>query len=117
MTDKIIALTTCGSASDGEKLGRQLVERRLAACVNVLTGVRSVYRWKGAIEADDEVLLVIKTNQRSLDELRDTIKEIHAYDNPEFLVFSVDKGLREYLMWIDENVGPEAEESDSAAGS
>lgn len=103
MTDKKIALTTCGSAA-AERLARALVERRLAACVNIVAGVRSIYRWKGAVEADDERLLVIKTTAGALPALEAAIAELHPYDLPEFVVLGIESGSAAYLGWIAESV-------------
>jgi len=100
-----VVLTTAGSEEQAEALASALVERRLAACVNVVRGVRSVYRWEGKIARDDETLLVIKTTEANLERLRSAIRELHSYDLPEFLVLAVDQGDREYLDWISASVG------------
>lgn len=99
MTDQRIALNTCGSAAEAEKVASALVERNLAACVNVLPGVRSFYRWQGKIEDDPEHLLVIKTSEEKLAALEAAITELHSYDCPELVVLPVAGGSKAYLDW------------------
>jgi len=82
-----------------EAFARDLVERRLAACVN-LVAARSVYRWEGAVQADDEALLVVKTDAARLDALRSRVAEAHPYDVPEFVVLAPDSVEPRYLAWL-----------------
>lgn len=100
MTDKIVVLSTCASAEEAARVARALVEKRLAACVNVLSGVRSVYRWKEAIEDEEEVLLVIKTSRALLDELKGEIERLHSYEVPEVIALAVVDGSERYLAWM-----------------
>lgn len=100
MTDKIVVLSTCASAEEAQRLARALVEKRLAACVNVLPGVRSVYRWQDAIEDQEELLLVIKTNRTLLEELRDEIERLHSYEVPEVIALPIVDGSERYLAWM-----------------
>ena len=86
-------------------MARTLVERRLAACVNILGGVRSIYRWQEAVESADEILLLIKTQQRQIERVRTLIHELHSYDVPEFVVLKVDSGSEAYLAWLAACVG------------
>ncbi len=86
----------------GEELASKLVESRLAACVNVVNGVRSVYWWKGRVERDEEDLLVVKTVESKVEELIRYVKEVHPYEVPEVIAVPVEKGLREYLAWVEE---------------
>jgi periplasmic divalent cation tolerance protein len=97
-------LTTCAKASDAEKLGRALLERRLAACVSIVPGVRSLYHWQGRIEDDAELLLLIKTTAEAVEALKATLAEIHPYDVPEMVVLTIDDGSESYLAWLDANV-------------
>lgn len=99
-----LALTTVGSLEDARKMARTLVERRLAACVNVIPNLTSIYRWQGAVEEADEVLLLIKTAENQLSALEAAIRELHFYDVPEFLVLSVESGSRLYLAWLLDSV-------------
>lgn len=101
MTDKIVVLSTCGSAEEGERLARRLVEERLAACVNVISGARSFYRWKGAIESADEFLLVIKTSRDLFERLRAVLEAAHSYELPEVLALPVVAGSPAYLNWLE----------------
>lgn len=85
-------------------MAQELVSRRLAACVNVVPGVRSFYWWDGSVQDDDELLLVIKTRVELLPQLESAIKELHSYEVPEFIVLPIDGGSSAYLAWIDANV-------------
>lgn len=99
-----IALTTVGSLQDGQKMARTLVERRLAACVNVIPNLTSIYRWRDGIEQAEEILLLIKTTEDQLAALEAAIRELHSYEVPEFLVLSVESGSRSYLAWLLDSV-------------
>jgi periplasmic divalent cation tolerance protein len=100
MTDKIVVLNTCASTEEAQRVARALVEKRLAACVNVLPGIRSVYRWKDAIEEEEEVLLVIKTSRALLPELMEEIERLHSYEVPEVIALQVTDGSERYLAWM-----------------
>jgi len=100
MTDKIVVLSTCASAEEAQGIARALVEKRLAACVNVIPGIRSVYRWKDAIEDEEEVLLFIKTSRALLEELREEIERLHSYELPEIIALTVVDGSERYLAWM-----------------
>lgn len=106
MTDKIAVLVTCGSAPEARRIARALVERRLAACVNILRApVESVYRWKGKVESAREVLLVIKTTRKRFAALEAEVRRLHSYDVPEIIAVPVVRGSRKYLAWVSESVG------------
>jgi periplasmic divalent cation tolerance protein len=96
----VVVLTTFPVDRDVEQFAKTLVEERLAACVNVLPPMRSIYAWKGAIERADERQLLIKTNIDRVRDLETRIKALHPYDVPEFLVISVLDGNRDYLSWV-----------------
>ena len=83
MTDKILVLTTAGSRDEARKIGRALVERLLAACVNIVPQVGSIYRWEGEVEEAEEWLLIVKTTRAAFERVRDAINELHSYDVPE----------------------------------
>lgn len=101
-----IVLSTVSSLDEGRKLAHHLIERRLAACVNLIPNLTSIYRWQGAIEESSETLLLIKTTQGRLAALESAILELHSYDVPEFLVLSVESGSQPYLAWLLASVQP-----------
>lgn len=105
MTDKLIILTTAGSEAEAQKIANQLVERRLAACVNIIPRIHSVYRWQRKVDAAEEFLLLIKTTKSRTAEVQAVIRELHSYDLPEFVVISIEDGSAEYLEWIEKSVG------------
>ena len=98
--DAAVVLTTASSGEQAETLARALVDRRLAACVSVVPGVRSFYRWKGEVHADDEHLLVIKAAASAFEALRTAIRELHPYDTPEIVLLRIDAGDPDYLAWL-----------------
>lgn len=100
MTDKRIALTTAGSEEEARKIARALVERKLAACVNIVPQIASIYRWQGKIEEAPEYLLLIKASAEKFADVRDAIRELHSYDLPECIAINVEDGSAEYLQWI-----------------
>jgi len=105
MTDKKLVLTTASSSDEARKIARALVELRLAACVNILPQIESVYRWKGKVEEAQEWLLIIKTTAAGFERVRDVIRELHSYQLPECVCVSIEDGGPEYLEWIGESVG------------
>src|ERR1051326_5113712 len=103
MTDARIVLTTAGSEEEARKIAHTLVERRLAACVNIVPQIESVYRWQGKVESATEWLLVIKTQAGSFGRVRDAVKELHSYELPECVMLEITEGSDEYLDWIAKN--------------
>lgn len=101
MTDKIVVLSTCDSPEQASALARQLIESRLAACVNIVPGVRSIYRWKGEIEDATEWQLVIKSRRDLFEKLRETLAAMHSYEVPEVIAFPIVDGSPGYLDWLD----------------
>ena len=97
-------LVTAPDAAEAERIGRTVVEERLAACANVVPGVASIYRWRGAMERADEVLVVLKTTEAGFDALRRRVVELHPYDVPEVLSLPVDAGHPPYLDWVEAEV-------------
>ncbi len=104
MTDKIVVICTCPTQDEAESLARALVEDRVAACVNVVAGLRSFYRWQGATESSSEWLLLIKTTREKFPALRSAIERRHSYKVPEVLALPVVDGAANYLNWIDESL-------------
>jgi periplasmic divalent cation tolerance protein len=100
-----VLLTTAGSTEEGATIARALVERRLAACVNIIDPVRSIYRWEGTVHDDREILLVIKTTAAAFPDLERVVRELHSYDCPELLQLPVSGGEARYLAWLDGQIG------------
>jgi periplasmic divalent cation tolerance protein len=100
MADFQIVLSTCGDRETAERIAHRLVELRLAACVNILPGVQSVYRWQGAVESAAEVLMLIKTKVPLIQQLQSTIASLHSYEVPEFLVLPISGGSDAYMAWL-----------------
>jgi periplasmic divalent cation tolerance protein len=107
MTDKIVVLSTCGTAEEAERIARRLVEKRLAACVNVLADARSIYRWRGTIEDATETVLIIKSRRDLFDALRAELETVHSYEVPEVVALSIVEGSAGYLNWMENVLGPE----------
>ena len=107
MTDKIVVLTTCETPEEADRIASALVESRLAACVNVVPGVRSVYRWKGAVERAQEVLLLVKTSRTLLEAVQAEIERVHTYELPEAVALPIVDGSERYLEWISSNLAQE----------
>jgi periplasmic divalent cation tolerance protein len=95
-----IVLTTVANPEEAAKLGRALVEERLAACATLIPGVQSIYRWQGEVESATETLLLIKTGPEQLAALEARLHELHSYEVPEFLVLDVDTASQPYLDWM-----------------
>lgn len=102
-SEAVIAFSTIDSEKEGQKIAKALVESRLAACVNLVPEVTSVYEWKGEICEEKEILMVIKTTSAHVEELKATLSELHPYEVPELIVCPVTDGLPDYLSWLSEN--------------
>jgi len=100
MNDVIQVATTCGSQQEAEAIARPLIERRLAACVQISGPITSVYRWEGAVQTDQEWLCTAKTLQDKYPEVEAAIREAHSYDEPEILATPVVAGSAGYLQWV-----------------
>jgi periplasmic divalent cation tolerance protein len=100
MTDFQIVLCTCADREQAERIADRLIEQHLAACVNILPGVQSIYRWQGAVESAAEVLMLIKTDSAHSNEVQSTIAGLHSYEVPEFLILPVSGGSEAYLAWL-----------------
>ncbi len=109
MTDKVVVLVTCGSNEEAERIARALVEARLAACVNILGPVRSIYRWEGKLNDDQEVLLLIKTSRAVFDQVRRAVEKAHSYEVPEVICLPIIDGAPNYLNWLADSVGESPE--------
>lgn len=104
MTDKRIVLSTAGSEDEARKIARHLIEKQLAACVNIVPRVESIYRWQGKVESSAEWLLLIKTTAERFPAVRDAIRELHSYELPECVAISVEDGSTDYLQWIEDSL-------------
>jgi periplasmic divalent cation tolerance protein len=107
MTDKRIVLTTAGSEEEANKIARHLVERRAAACVNIVPQITSIYRWKNNVEEAREWLLIVKTTAAAFEAVRDAIAELHSYEVPECVCLTIEDGSPSYLEWIAQSVSVE----------
>lgn len=105
MTDVLVVLVTAPGADEAARMARTLVEERLAACGNVLPGLRSIYRWKGEVQDEAEALLVLKTTRQRFPALRDRILAIHPYEVPEVLALPAEAGSERYLAWVESETG------------
>ena len=108
----IVVVTTVGTEEQAYLIAREIVARRQAACVNILPGVRSIYRWKGKICKDGELLLIVKTMEGEFAGVAATIRELHSYELPEILSFTVTRGEKSFLDWIESSVDKDADFSD-----
>jgi periplasmic divalent cation tolerance protein len=104
MTDKRIVLSTAGSEEEASRIGRALLERHIAACVNIVPQIKSIYRWQGKVEEAREWLLIVKTTAAAFAQVRQTIAELHSYDLPECISLTIEDGSPSYLRWIAESV-------------
>ena len=105
MTDKIIVFVACESKEQAETIAQALVTEKLAACVNVIPGIRSCYVWEKKVTWSDEVLLLIKTTRGRFDQLQDRVKAMHSYEVPEIVAVTIDDASEKYIAWIDTCVG------------
>ncbi len=102
MTDKIVALCTCPDAETGARLARLVVEKRCAACVNLLPAVRSFYQWEGEVADEAETLMLIKTTRARYAELERVIIAEHPYELPELIAVPIERGFERYLVWVED---------------
>jgi len=103
MSEKIVVFTTAGSDEQAEKIASTLVEMKLAACVNIIPAVHSIYRWKDKIWKDTEKLLIIKTSSHLFEQVRRKIKQIHTYELPEIIALPIKTGDEAVLKWIEDS--------------
>jgi periplasmic divalent cation tolerance protein len=101
-----VVLVTCASVAEARKIGRSAVEKKLAACANIVPGVESIYRWKGRVERAREVLVLMKTTANRLSQLEREVRRMHSYDLPEFIVLPIVAGSQDYLAWIGASTAP-----------
>jgi periplasmic divalent cation tolerance protein len=100
MSESIVVLVTCGSEEEATKIANSLVEERLAACVNIISHVRSIYRWEGKICDEKEWLLIMKTQKKRFEVLEKKVKSLHSYSVPEIIALPIVEGSASYLKWL-----------------
>ena len=101
MTDYILVFITASSEKEGEKIANALVKERLAACVNLIGGMKSTFRWKGQISSEQEVLLIAKTKDKLFEKLKRRVIDLHSYEVPEVIALPILAGFEKYLNWIE----------------
>jgi periplasmic divalent cation tolerance protein len=104
MTDKRLMLTTTASRGEADTIASALVSLRLAACVNIVGPIASVYRWKGDVERSEEFLLLIKSTEAQRPAIQQALRELHSYEVPELISFGIEAGMESYLEWITASV-------------
>jgi periplasmic divalent cation tolerance protein len=104
MYNPIIILTTASSDKEAEIIGSKLINNKLAACVNIIPNIKSIYRWEGKINKDSEYLLIIKTVKRAEEDVFENIRKLHSYDTPEMISIPITGGEKSYLNWLSKSV-------------
>lgn len=112
MSAHLVVLITTGTPEEGHKIARALVDERLAACVNIVSPIQSIYRWKDQVHEDRETLLVVKTIAQMLEPLSLRVKQLHSYKVPEIIALQVVAGAIDYLDWIDDQTQPPSTDPD-----
>lgn len=100
MDEVIIIFVTCGSEEEALKIARALVEKHISACVNIISQIRSIYYWEGKVHDENEWLLIIKTQKKRFEELKEEIKSLHSYSVPEIIALNISEGFPPYLKWV-----------------
>jgi periplasmic divalent cation tolerance protein len=107
MQEKIVVMITAGSEEEGANIAKGLLDERLIACANLIGGIRSLYRWKGEVCDDPEILLLCKTERQHFSRLSEKVKSIHSYEVPEIIALPVIEGWRPYLEWVEQETTPD----------
>ncbi|MCK4910531.1 MAG: divalent-cation tolerance protein CutA [Thermodesulfovibrionales bacterium] len=102
----IVVIVTASNEEEAAKIGKALVDERLAACANIVPKIRSIYRWEGKVQDDPETLMLIKTTDGAFDALLKRVKELHSYSVPEIIALPIGAGSSDYLSWIEDSTGP-----------
>lgn len=114
VTEHVLAISTMSDEEAARRLATELVSRRLIACANILTGARSIYRYRGVIEDEPECVLLMKTRRECFGALERALEALHPYEVPELILIPIEAGLRAYLSWIDDNVALDVNAPDSS---
>ena len=109
MSNALIVLVTAPNIEEASRIADTLVGERFAACVNIVSGIESIYRWEGRVARDNEVLMLIKTTDERYAELEEQVKALHSYTTPEVIAVRIERGAEAYLKWLGESVSPQAE--------
>jgi periplasmic divalent cation tolerance protein len=109
MSHELIAFVTTSNKEEAARIASSLVTERLAACVNILSGIESVYRWEGEVARDSEMLLIIKTTDDKYLQMEQRVKELHSYTTPEVIAFKIERGSNAYLDWLRKSVSDVSE--------
>jgi periplasmic divalent cation tolerance protein len=104
MSNELLVLVTAPSQDDAGRIANALVEERLAACVNIVAAIDSVYRWEGRVTTDREALLIIKTTAARYKQIEQRVKQLHTYSTPEVIAIKIDRGSSDYLSWLSDSV-------------
>ena len=104
VTDKIVVFSTCGDEAEAQRVGRHLVEQRVAACVTLVPGARSIYWWQGKVEESSEWILIIKSSREALPKLREQLQKVHSYQVPEIVALPIVDGSQPYLDWMEREI-------------
>lgn len=105
MSNEIVIFVTTSSIKEAQRIGRKLVESHLVACVNIISSVQSIFRWKGELCEEGETLMILKSVRKNLDEIITKVKNLHSYDVPEVIALPIIAGSEEYLNWVYEETG------------
>ncbi len=105
MTEFIMVFITAPKEEEAQRIARDIISSRLAGCVNIIKDMRSIYRWRGKIEDESEVLMIVKTRLDLFEELKKRVKDLHSYSVPEIIALPVIEGSEEYLAWLKEETG------------
>ena len=104
MSHELVAFVTASNKGEASRIASTLVSERLAACVNVVSGIESVYRWQGEVTTDTETLMIIKTTDERYEQLEHRVRELHSYTTPEVIALRIERGSKAYLEWLRESV-------------
>lgn len=107
MSDELIIFVTAPNEDEARRIAETVVDERLAACVNIINGIESIYRWQGEVARDRELLLIIKTTANRYSDLERRVKELHSYTTPEVIAFRIERGSTNYLDWLRDSTTPE----------
>jgi periplasmic divalent cation tolerance protein len=102
MKEFIVVLVACSSMEEAEKIGNSLVEKKMAACVNVVPEIKSIFHWKGKVSREKEILLIAKSRTELFDSIKNEVKKLHSYEVPEIIALPIEAGSGKYLGWIRE---------------